>query len=100
MDTRRIYTRSELIAHIKRIVSTAERIGLDRLIKGKRDPRERTSAIALADDLAYMMDAQTWINPTDDPLLDKIWEYAVDVDNDHTNREAWAELFRLIQELE
>lgn len=87
-------SRAETIAHCKKWASVARTDGIDLLVSDKG------AAIGIADLLAYTLEMQEWIDPVTEPELSKVREYAVAVDNDHTDRASWETLLTLIDRLE
>ena len=93
-DLKKQKSRDETIAHCKKWANIARTDGIDLLVNDKG------AAIGIADLLAYTLETQEWIDPVAEPELNKVCEYAVAVDSDHTDRASWETLLALIDRLE
>ncbi len=86
-------TKAETIQHCKHWGEAIRMDGIPLLTS------DEGAAVTLSDALSYPLEMQTWITPVAEPLLDEICNYAVAVDNDHTDKEAWEKLLELIDKL-
>lgn len=86
-------TKQEAVQHCKHWAEVIRKDGIALLVS------DSGAAVSLSDSLSYPLEMQTWITAESEPLLDTICTYAVAVDNDHTNRDAWEKLVELIENL-
>lgn len=82
-------TREDAIAHCKKYAEIIRQEGVDRLVE------DYEFSVGLGDEIDYPLDCQEWITPVNEPILYAISVYAVRVDNDHTDREAWEKILQL-----
>lgn len=82
-------SREDAIKHCRYWASQIQKEGIESLAS------DYGSAIGISDQLVYPLDQQNWITPEDEPILHAINMYAIDVDSDHTNREAWQKIVKL-----
>jgi len=57
------------------------------------------AATEVSDQLAYPLYMQTWIDPQKYYPLDRVRTYAIDINNNYTDRSSWAKLLELIDDL-
>ncbi len=87
-------TKAEAVRHCKHWAEAIRKDGISLLVS------DYGAAATLSDSLAYPLEMQTWITAASEPLLDEICTYAVTIDNNHTNRDAWGRLLELIDQLD
>ena len=58
-----------------------------------------SEVIGISDQLAYALYMQTWIDPQKYYPLYRVRTYAINIDNNYTDRESWKKLLELIDDL-
>lgn len=82
-------TRDEVVLHCKEHAEMIRKDDMDKLVS------DQMYASSTSDMVYYPLQIQTWITLEAEPILSAIREYAMGVDSDNSDKEAWEKILQL-----